>query len=69
MNIMANGELTNQYRTENQNTLNVNNQKKKKEKGTGSTSITEYLLLPSRSRLSVVSGGEGCEGFLNIRRL
>jgi hypothetical protein len=66
--IMANGEaVTPPKGEENQNTLNAKI-RRRKEKGTGSTSVREYLLLPARSRISVSSQGEGSEGFLNIRR-
>ena len=65
--IMANGEVVTQGKSEeNQNSLNK--PRRRKDKGLGSSSKTEYLLLPARSRISVASHGEGSEGFLNIRR-
>ena len=70
MSILANGELVNLSRGEDKEKENMGNMKvrRRKEKGLGSTSVVEYLLLPARSRVSITNIGEGSEGFLNIRR-
>ena len=43
--------------------------KKKKDKELNGFKVSEFVMLPSRSRISVVVSHEGAEGFINIRRL
>lgn len=54
---MANGEAINSHKgEENQNNMNVK-MRRRKDKGLGSCSVTEYLLLPARSRVSIANHG------------
>ena len=55
--IEANGDVINMSRGEEKENMGNAKGKKRKDKGLGSTSVSEYLLLPARSRVSVKNYG------------